>query len=227
MSSGKFSAVIFDFNGTLFWDTEHNNNAWIKFSPNVKGVQLTQEEMNKLHGRNNRDTIEYLYGGPVTEEQYQKWSDMKEQCYRQCCLDQTETFHLAPGAPELLDFLKEHNVKIGIGSMAGEGNMNFYKKHFGLLKWFDPNHICIDDGCVPGKPDPAIFLKTMKALDVEGKDCIIVEDSIFGLQAAVRAGAGFVYAIGPASKQEELSKIEGVNGVIADFYHFDRSLLNI
>ena len=39
------------------------------------------------------------------------------------------------------------------------------------------------------KPDPEIYIYTMKKMGVEPKDCYVVEDSTFGLQAAESAGA--------------------------------------
>ena len=222
-----FKAVIFDFNGTLFPDTEHNLGAWIKFSPTVKGETLTMEQAVMLNGKSNKETLAWIKGAPVTDEELEKWSEMKEVCYRQTCLDSPETFHLASGAVELLDFLKAHNVKIGIASMCGQGNMDFYKKHFGLLKWFDPSHIVIDTGDIPSKPDPAIYVKAMKSLGVTGSECIVIEDSMYGLESARRAGAGYLYAIGPPEKHEILRKVEGVTAVISDFVQFDRSLLDL
>jgi beta-phosphoglucomutase-like phosphatase (HAD superfamily) len=57
----KYKGVIFDFNGTLFWDTDLHNKAWLKFASN-HGQKLTKEELKvKLHGKVNRDILEYLF----------------------------------------------------------------------------------------------------------------------------------------------------------------------
>ena len=39
------------------------------------------------------------------------------------------------------------------------------------------------------KPDPDIYLRTMKVLDVCPQDCLVVEDSAYGIEAGKRAGA--------------------------------------
>ncbi|KAH7673749.1 HAD hydrolase subfamily IA protein, partial [Dioscorea alata] len=38
------------------------------------------------------------------------------------------------------------------------------------------------------KPDPSIYLTASQKLGVLGKNCLVVEDSVIGLQAATRAG---------------------------------------
>ena len=101
--------IIFDFNGTLFWDSVYNFKAWIAFSGTLRDHPLTNEEMKMLNGRNNRITIEYIVGRKITEDEYEKWSEEKEIIYRQMCKDDAQNFHLAPGLTELLDFLKENH----------------------------------------------------------------------------------------------------------------------
>lgn len=217
-------AIIFDFNGTLFRDYEKNNGAWVEFSKVVRGYPLTWEEMEKLNGLNNRVTLEAIHGAPISDEQYQIWSDGKEEIYRQMCRDDVENLHLTEGAPEIFDFVVEHNIKHAIASMAGEGNINFYKEQFGLLNWFSEDLIIYDKGQFPGKPDPTIFIETMKLLNVNPSECVIVEDSAHGLTAAHLSGAGKVIAIGDKHEHEKLKSMEGVDSVITNFFELDRSM---
>lgn len=51
--------IIFDFNGTLFWDSEIQENAWKTFGKKLSGRDITDEEFNTyFHGRTNKDTLE-------------------------------------------------------------------------------------------------------------------------------------------------------------------------
>ena len=122
--------IIFDFNGTLFWDSKYNTEAWITFSGTIRDHPLTNDEMKILNGRNNRVFLEYIAGRKITEDEYEKWSEGKEILYRKNCKEDVNNFHLAPGLTELLDFLKENHILMGIASMAGEGNINFYIDNF-------------------------------------------------------------------------------------------------
>ena len=180
--------------------------------------------MAKLNCLNNRVTIEYIVGRKITDDEYEKWSEEKEVIYRQMCKDDHENFHLAPGLTELLDFLKENKIAMGIASMAGEGNINFYIENFHLLNWFDKKNIIFDDGKIPGKPDPTIYLLAAKQLNLDPKDCVVVEDSPHGIESAQRAGIGMIISLGHEKDLNELIAKYGVHSNINDFTEFDRNI---
>ena len=56
-----------------------------------------------------------------------------------------------------------------------------------------------------GKPHPAIFLNLAAALEAEPDGCIVVEDSIHGIEAARRAGMASI-AVGALSKSARLGE---------------------
>jgi beta-phosphoglucomutase-like phosphatase (HAD superfamily) len=226
MSAPK-KGVIFDFNGTLFSDVPQHSEAWAAFSATLLGHPLSPSEVQALVGKNNRLTLESIVSRPITDSELQRWSDEKEVLYRKICLEHPSTFHLADGAVDLLDFLKANAVPMAVASMAGPDNMAFYEQHFGLAHWFARDHLICDTGDLPSKPDPAIYLKALTVLGLAAGDCIVVEDSLHGIEAARNAGIGFIYAIGAKERHEELRKLPGVADVIADFKEFDRALLGL
>ena len=99
--------IIFDFNGTLYWDSQLHYDAWREFSKILRGVEFTNEEMrDKMFGHTNKDIIEYAIGKTPTEEMVEKYGKEKEALYRKRCLLDREKYKLAPGAIEFLDYLK-------------------------------------------------------------------------------------------------------------------------
>nr|WP_262697308.1 HAD family phosphatase [Chryseobacterium nematophagum] len=72
---------------------------------------------------------------------------------------------------------------------------------------------------VKGKPDPEIFLKTLDKLQIEGKDAMVVEDSIGGIKAALAAGIKVVGITTTHSKEELLDN--GCFQVIDDYSHIE------
>ena len=55
--------IIFDFNGTLFFDSHMHYEAWRIFSKKLRGYEFTDDEMReKMFGRTNSDIIEYAIG---------------------------------------------------------------------------------------------------------------------------------------------------------------------
>jgi len=101
--------------------------------------------------------------------------------------------------------------------------VEFYIKEFHLEKWFDLDKIVYSDGTIPGKPAPDIFQIAAKRLNLEPKDCIVVEDAIAGIKSAQSAGIGKIIAIASLEPVSFYKSIEEVDSIIMDFDEFDRS----
>jgi len=212
----KFSALIFDFNGVLWWDTEIQENAWQKTAKLLRGEEFSLEELElHLHGRTNRHTLEYLLGKPIdTAEELYTLTQIKETCYREKCLEQGENFTLSPGAIELLNYLKEKNIPITIATASEITNLTFFFEHLRLSEWFSFDTIIYDNHIRPGKPAPDIYLDAAKILDMDPGNCVVVEDAVSGMKAAHTANIWYLIALGPLEKYEKLSQIEWVNNTI-------------
>ena len=220
--------IIFDFNGTLYWDSQLHYDAWREFSAMLRGKPFSDEEMrDKMFGHTNEDIIEYAIGHKPPAEMVEKYGKEKEALYRKRCLLEPENFHLALGAVELLDYLKEKEIPRTIATMSEWDNVEFYIKEFHLEKWFDLDKIVYSDGTIPGKPAPDIFLIAAEKIGLKPSDCLVIEDAIAGINSAKNAGIGKIIAIASLEPLEFYQKIEGISGIIKDFYEFDRSLLDI
>lgn len=210
--------IIFDFNGTLFFDSEKHLEAWREFSKRVRPYPFTDDEMREhMFGRTNEDIIGYLLGHKPDPELVEKLGKEKEAVYRDMCRKDMKNTHLAPGAVEFLDYLKENNIPRTIATMSEKDNVDFYIETFNLEKWFDIDKIVYADGTLPGKPAPDIYIKASKMLNLEPKDCIVVEDALSGLEAGYRAGAGMIIAMASMESDELYKKIPYVDRVIHDF----------
>ncbi|MCI2127771.1 MAG: HAD family phosphatase, partial [Sphaerochaeta sp.] len=60
-------ALIFDFNGTLFWDTAFNTAAWDRISRIYRKQPYTEVEILRFNGRNSRETARFFLGPDVDE----------------------------------------------------------------------------------------------------------------------------------------------------------------
>ena len=218
-------AVIFDFNGVLWWDGHLQDKAWKAYSNELRGWPLSDEEMAvHVHGRNNRHTLEYLLGEEVTGQRLEDLSEEKETVYRNLCLAQDLDFKLSPGAAELLDFLVEQQIPSTIATASAKPNVDFFVKHLELDQWFDLSKIVFDDGQKAGKPAPDFFLQAASVLDKNPDQCIVVEDSRSGIAAARAARVGAIIALGPKEDHQVLEQLEGVDQVIESLHHFPLSL---
>ena len=220
----SYNGIIFDFNGTLFWDSELHMEAWREFSRRLRGTSFSDEEMLKyMFGRTNEDIIAYAIGKRPSPELVEKFAVEKEQVYRDMCKRHPEIFKLAPFAEEFLDYLKANNIPRTIATMSEKENVDFYIKEFHLEKWFDVEKIVYSDGIIPGKPAPDIYLIAAKRLGLDPKNCIVVEDAISGINAAKNAGIGKVVAIASMENPDFYSDL-GVDLIITDFKDYKEIL---
>lgn len=194
--------IIFDFNGTLFWDSEIQENAWKTFGTKLSGRNITDEEFNTyFHGRTNKDTLEYLTERVLTDKEVNELAQQKESIYRDLCKSDLNKFKLAPGVERYLDYLKENNIPFTIATASEINNVNFFIKAFQLDKWFDIIKIVYDDGTFRGKPEPDIYLKASEALNIQPDNCIVFEDALSGVQSAQRAGVKEIIAVVPEGRK--------------------------
>ncbi len=176
-------AVIFDLDGLLL-DTEIVAFKVYEELGRRFNFELTLSEfMQDFCGRPLRRNVAYC------NERFQlpwEFEEAVEEVLRieKKILD--EGVDVMPGARELLDFLKENNYKIAVASSsARERSIKLLEQH-DLVKYFDD--YVFGPEVEKGKPNPDIFLKTAKKLGVEPSNCLVLEDSQAGIQAAYSAG---------------------------------------
>ena len=131
--------------------------------------------------------------------------------------------HLTDGAEKLFDFICEKNIPHTIATGSEKTNVDFFVETFNLDKWFNVDKIIYDDYTIPGKPNPAIYLKALNILDLKPEEALVFEDSYSGITAANNAKIGKIIAINdnPNSFQHK----DKVFSVIKDFNELDYSLI--
>ena len=224
----SYKGIIFDFNGTLYWDSAKHKQAWRDYSKKLRSTPFSDEEMVKyMFGRTNEQIVEYAIGKKPSAELVDKVAQEKEALYRQMCLDDVENFHLAQGVEDFLDFIKEKNIPRTIATMSDKTNVDFYIENFHLDKWFDTDKIVYSDGKIPSKPAPDIYQIAAKNIGLMPKDCIVVEDALSGIESANRAGIGKIIAICSEESPELYKSIPCVSEIINNFDEFNRELFKL
>lgn len=223
---GEFmKGIIFDFNGTLFWDSQLHYDAWRMFSEKLRGYPFTDDEMRKyMFGRTNKDIITYCTGKVPSDDIVEKLAYEKESLYREQCLKDKEHFKLAPGAVEFLDWLTENDIPRTIATMSEWQNVEFYIREFKLERWFDLDKIVYSNGKIKGKPDPEIYQIACRNLGLVPKDCIVIEDAVSGIESAHRAGVGKIIAIASLESHELYKQFGYLYQIIDRFEEIDKLL---
>lgn len=216
MTKEKQIAVILDLDGTMVDNKFYHIKAWIEFCRR-HGIEMTMEEFErKGFGGSNRDYLSQFLNRTISDKEDYRLGEEKEQIYRELYQPFLKPIN---GLEEFLKELKYNNVKTAIATMAPMSNVKFVIDNLLIGGYFDE---IVDYYQVKkGKPDPEIFIKASERLQVHPEDCIVIEDSFFGIRAALNAGMK-VIGITTYHTNEEL---EEAHQTIHDFTELDVSKL--
>lgn len=215
-------AVIFDFNGTMFFDSDKHEQAWRRYLERELGKKISRRAyLRDVHGRDNADIVRFFWGPRTPADEISRRSAEKESLYRDLCLADSAAFHLADGLAGFLDALWERQIPMAIATTAELDNIRFYIEHFRLERWFQPGRIVYQDGSFPGKPDPAIYLRATDTVGKRPEECLVFEDSGSGITAARQAGCGTVVAVASADTSGYLAAYPFLKAVIPNFNQQD------
>lgn len=215
--------IIFDFNGTMIQDSHLHEQAWIELIKEHSNRKMSDDEIIEvIHGRTNDKILQHFLGN-LTNEEVTELSEKKEKHYLD--LFALEHIELTGGLEKTLDTLVSKEIPITIATASPKINVDFYFEHYHLEKWFDREKVVHDDGTFPGKPEPDIFLRAAKKLNLLPDECTVIEDALSGLQAAHNAGIGKILAIAPSeSSYRNLEKSglckDGIMKDFRDFFHY-------
>lgn len=178
----RIDAVIFDFDGTVV-DSEPNYYEADRLLMAEYGIHFTFDMKKEFIGGGNKKMMEELnrrYNLSVTVEDMVK---QKNRLYLNIALKNTPIY------PEMLQFIKmlvREGIPIALASGTSSSVLNRLVYHLGLNQYFDA--VISSDEIGKSKPEPDIFLEAAKKIHSAPKNCLVVEDSAFGIEAGLRAG---------------------------------------
>ena len=174
--------LIFDFDG-LILDTETPDViAWIKIY-----IKYGQEfEFNKY-----ASTIGsvYEFSGPAKQLTNLVPSLDKEVIFQEWLQLEKELIEKQSVMPGIMDYLNsayQFNLKTAIASSAERAWVNGHIKRLGIHNYFNFVHT-VEDTNIP-KPAPALYILTLKSLQLKPEEVLAFEDSTNGISAAKAAG---------------------------------------
>ena len=178
-----FKALIFDFDGLILETEGADLRSW---------QELYEMYGGRLPFSMWADNIGTEEGplDPALELEQQigrklDWSRLKPQRYARW-VELVEAQAALPGVMEYLEEAKKMGVKIGLASCSPMDWLNRHLGRLGMLGYFDV--IRGKEYVRVTKPDPAVYLAALEALQVGGEQAIAFEDSPNGVRAAKAAG---------------------------------------
>jgi len=196
-----FEAAIFDWDGTLA-DTRQMVVASFQKALSEIPCTISDEFIERRIGVGAAETFrEILRTSEICfDEALIKLLVEKK---IQAEIDLSSKVKLFSGAVELLTAL-HGKIKLALASMNNRAVIDHMLAVINVRKFFDV--VLTVDEVHNSKPDPEIFLKSALKLDMRPEKCVVMEDSIFGVEAAKRAKMGCVAVLTGVYSREELEK---------------------
>lgn len=112
------------------------------------------------------------------------------------------------GIPELLASLEKNGTKICVASSGTLDKINKSLNVTGLIQYFHDQNIFSIQHVLKGKPAPDLFLFAAEKMGYEPKDCIVVEDSLAGIEAAIAANMRVIGFLGGSHAHYDWYKLK-------------------
>ncbi len=181
----NFKAIIFDLDGVICHTDHYHYIAWKSIADEM-GIRFDEQINNRLRGVSRMESFNIIlenYNGTLTKQQKLKYVEKKNQIY--CNLLQSMTpDNLEPSVFKTLQKLRDKKLKLAIGSSSK--NTLLILKQIGLEHFFDA--VCDGTHIAHSKPNPEVFVKAAKMINIQPDLCLVVEDARTGLQAAHASG---------------------------------------
>ncbi|MDB5139157.1 MAG: Beta-phosphoglucomutase [Mucilaginibacter sp.] len=203
----NIKACIFDLDGVIVDTAVYHYKAWKRLA-NELGFDFTEEDNEKLKGVSRVRSLQLIlqWGGVTkTDAEQEELATTKNDWYVEMISHMTPA-EILPGAKEFLLACRAAEIKTALGS-ASKNSMTILDK-INLTPLFDT----IVDGNMVSKPkpDPEVFLKGAELLNVAASDCVVFEDAIAGVEAAIN---GRMKVVGIGSPQVLINADLVVNGL--------------
>ncbi len=181
----NIQACLFDLDGVIVDTAVYHYKAWKRLA-NELGFDFTEEQNELLKGVSRVRSLEIILEiGDLTKTDAEKEElATRKNTWYVDMINQMLPDEVLPGAREFVQACRDAGIKTALGS-ASKNSMTILEK-INMVDLFDA---IIDGNKVSkAKPDPEVFLKGAEALRVAPSACVVFEDAIAGVDAAINGG---------------------------------------
>lgn len=177
--------IIFDLDGVICFTDKYHYLAWKEMADEI-GVYFDETINNRLRGVSRMASLEIILERSkkaFTQAEKEALAEGKNERYKEF-LKKMSPADLSDEVKRTLDQLRAEGKRLAIGSSSK--NTKLILNQLGLSGYFD----AISDGTniTHSKPHPEVFLKAAEYLGLNPAECLVVEDALAGIEAAVAGG---------------------------------------
>jgi beta-phosphoglucomutase family hydrolase len=191
----SLKGVIFDWDGVVINSSTLHRESWEILAKELR-LSIPKDHFEQGFGKRNEMIIPEILKWSGTKEQIQQWGRRKEIIYRR--LAKKNGIPILKGIKELLKSLKQAMIPCAIGTSTERKNIRLAFELLNLDSYFQ-GIVCSED-VKNGKPDPEVFIKAARTISVAPMDCVVLEDSTHGIEAAKK---GEMKALGVCTSKSE------------------------
>jgi HAD superfamily hydrolase (TIGR01509 family) len=210
----NYELIIFDCDGVLIDSEFLANRTEVDFLKSF-GIEFDLSDyMSRFVGKSHRDvltSIESLLGISLPADFWRLAEQQTFQVFQQ---------ELQP-IPGIVDLLSTLNQAICVASSSSLRRLDLTLKTTGLFDRFSP-YIFSAEQVKRGKPAPDLFLWAADKMQVQPDQCVVIEDSLYGVSAGVAAGMTVLGFIGGSHIQLGHEEKLRAAGAIQIFSHMSQ-----
>jgi len=208
--------IIFDMDGTIVDSLPYHYKAWKIFFKENK-VENFSERLKDYKGGGTLDLLTAVYGDKYSRKELKIMTDDKEIIFREIYKNNVVPIM---GFMDMFELIKSKKILVGIASNAIRKNVKMILSELKIYEKFD-SIICGDE-VKRGKPDPEMFDETIDRFNLKKEECLIFEDSVEGVSAAVNSRVDVVGITSSTSGKILIDK--GCITTIDNYLNFDMSI---
>jgi beta-phosphoglucomutase len=181
----RTGACIFDLDGVLVDTAKYHFKAWKRLTDKL-GIDFTENDNERLKGVSRMASLEIILEiGQVKLDERKKleYATLKNNWYIEYISKMTPS-EILPGCVQFIKELKNAKIPTAIGSASK--NTPMILERVGMQGLFDA--VADGNNITKAKPDPEVFLKAAEMVGIKPGDCVVFEDAVAGVQAALNAG---------------------------------------
>lgn len=177
------AAAIFDMDGVLVDSNPFHLEKWVDLL-NLHRIAFDLGALPKLIlGQRNDTALRYFFGQDLSKEECRRLEEKLEESFRKAFKSHARPL---PGLEKLIVACKTAGIPMAVASSAMRKNVDFVVDALEFRKYF--KIIVSGDEVSCPKPDPEIYLKAARLLEIKPEDCVAFEDSFVGIESAKGAG---------------------------------------